>query len=136
EGNRHAVGSEEVNAYLREITGEDITAKDFRTWAGTQLAAKALRGFRDLETESKRKKAIVRAVEKVAKHLGNTPAICRRCYIHPAIFDGYMDGTLLETLAAKADAYLKENIEHMSSEEAAVTAYLGLRLSTDLAAAE
>jgi DNA topoisomerase-1 len=136
EGNQHAVGSEEVNAYLREITGEDITAKDFRTWAGTQLAAKALQGFRDLETEGKRKKAIVRAVEKVAKHLGNTPAICRRCYIHPAIFEGYLDGSLLEALATKTAAYLKENIEHMSSEEAAVTAYLRLRLSTDLAAAE
>jgi len=136
EGNQHAVGSEEVNAYLREITGEDITAKDFRTWAGTQLAAKALRGFRDLETEGERKKAMVRAVEKVARHLGNTAAICRRCYIHPAIFDGYMDGSLLEALTAKTEAYLKENIEHMSSEEAAVTAYLRLRLSADLAAAE
>ena len=136
EGNQHVVGSEEVNAYLREITGEDITAKDFRTWSGTQLAAKALQGFRDLETESKRKKAIVRAVEKVAKHLGNTPAICRRCYIHPAIFDGYLDGTLLEALAAKTAAYLKDNIEHMSPEETAVTAYLRLRLSTDLAAAK
>jgi DNA topoisomerase I len=135
EGNQHVVGSEEVNAYLREITGEDITAKDFRTWSGTQLAAKALQGFRDLETESKRKKAIVRAVEKVAKHLGNTPAICRRCYIHPAIFDGYLDGTLLEALAAKTAAYLKDNIEHMSAEETAVTAYLRLRLSTDPAAA-
>jgi DNA topoisomerase I len=136
EGNQHVVGSEEVNAYLREITGEDITAKDFRTWSGTQLAAKALQGFRDLETESKRKKAIVRAVEKVAKHLGNTPAICRRCYIHPAIFDGYLDGTLLEALAAKTAAYLKDNIEHMSAEETAVTAYLRLRLSADLAAAK
>jgi DNA topoisomerase-1 len=95
-GNQRTVGSEEVNAYLREITGEDVTAKDFRTWAGTQLAAKALQGFRHLDSEAKRKKAIVRAVEKVAAHLGNTPAICRRCYIHPAIFDGYIEGTLLE----------------------------------------
>src|SRR5437764_11501816 len=134
EGDQHAVGSEEVNAYLREIAGEEITAKDFRTWAGTQLAAKALRGFRDLDTESKRKKAIVRAVEKVAKHLGNTPAICRRCYIHPAIFEGYVDGTLLEALAAKADADLNENNEHMSPEEAAVTAYLRLRLAGEIEA--
>ena len=132
EGNQHAVGSEEVNDYLREITGEDITAKDFRTWAGTHLAAEALRGFRQLDTESKRKKAIVRAVEKVAKHLGNTPAVCRRCYIHPAILDGYVDGTLLEALATKTEAYLKENIEHMSAEEAAVTAYLRLRLADEI----
>ncbi len=127
-GNQHAVGSEEVNAYLREITGEDITAKDFRTWAGTQLAAEALRAFRNLDSESKRKKAIVRAVEKVARHLGNTPAICRRCYIHPAILDGYIDGTLLEALAARTTTYLKENIAKMSAEEAAVTAFLRLRL--------
>ena len=128
DGNQHAVGSEEVNSYLREITGEDITAKDFRTWAGTQLAAEALRAFRNLDSESKRKKAIGRAVEKVARHLGNTPAICRRCYIHPAIFDGYVDGTLLEALAAKTTTYLKENIANMSAEEAAVTAFLRLRL--------
>jgi DNA topoisomerase-1 len=133
EGNQHVVGSEEVNAYLREITGEEITAKDFRTWAGTHLAAEALRGFRHLDTESKRKKAIVRAVEKVARHLGNTPAVCRRCYIHPAILDGYIDGTLLEALAAKTDTYLKENIEHMSPEEAAVTAFLRLRLAGEIA---
>ena len=133
DGDQHAVGSEEVNAYLREITGEDITAKDFRTWAGTQLAAEALRGFRHLDSESKRKKAIVRAVEKVARHLGNTPAICRRCYIHPAIFDGYIDGTLLEALAAKTTTYLKENIEKMSAEEAAVTAFLRLRLEHEIA---
>jgi DNA topoisomerase I len=128
EGNQHAVGSEEVNAYLREITGEDITAKDFRTWAGTQLAAEALRAFRNLDSESKRKKAIVRAVEKVARHLGNTPAICRRCYIHPAILDGYVDGTLLDALSARTTTYLKENIAKMSAEEAAVTAFLRLRL--------
>ena len=132
EGNQHAVGSEEVNAYLREITGEEITAKDFRTWAGTHLAAAALRGFRQLDTESKRKKAIVRAVEKVARHLGNTPAVCRRCYIHPAILDGYVDGTLLEAMAAKTEAYLKENIAHMSAEEAAVTAFLRLHLAGEI----
>src|SRR5207253_7052734 len=134
DGERHAVGSEDVNAYLREITGEDVTAKDFRTWAGTHLAAEALREFAKVDGEAKRKKAIIRAVEKVARHLGNTPAICRRCYIHPAIFEGYVDGTLLEALAAKTNAYLKENIEHMSPEEAAVTAYLRLRLAGEIEA--
>src|SRR6202040_3591913 len=128
DGNRHAIGSEEVNAYLREITGEDITAKDFRTWAGTQLAAEALRARRNIDGESRRKKAILRAVEKVARHLGNTPAVCRRCYIHPAILDGYVDGTLLDALAAKTEDYLKENVDGMSAEEAAVTAFLRLRL--------
>jgi DNA topoisomerase-1 len=124
DGERHAVGSEDVNAYLREITGEDVTAKDFRTWAGTHLAAEALREFAKVDGEAKRKKAIIRAVGKVARHLGNTPAICRRCYIHPAI----LDGSLLDALAAKTEDYLKENIDGMSAEESAVTAFLRLRL--------
>ena len=128
DGERHAIGSEDVNAYLREITGEDVTAKDFRTWAGTHLAAEALRQFAKVDGEAKRKKAIIRAVEKVARHLGNTPAICRRCYIHPAILDGYLDGTLLDALAAKTRDYLRANVAGMSAEEAAVIAFLRLRL--------
>jgi DNA topoisomerase-1 len=82
---RHTVSSTEVNAYLREITGEEITAKDFRTWAGTNLAALALREFEQVDSDAMRKRAVVRAVERVAKHLGNTPAVCRRCYIHPEV---------------------------------------------------
>ena len=94
DGERRTVDSADVNEYLREITGEDITAKDFRTWAATHLAAQALREFEHFDSEAKRKKAIVDAVKKVASHLGNTPAICRRSYIHPAVLDGYLDGTL------------------------------------------
>jgi DNA topoisomerase-1 len=128
EGHRHAIDSADVNEYLREISGEEITAKDFRTWAGTNLAALALQEFELFDTDAKRKRAIVRAVEKVAKHLGNTPAICRRCYIHPAVLDGYLDGTLLTTLKEQTRAYLAKNIVGMSAEEAAVAAFLGLRL--------
>jgi DNA topoisomerase I len=128
EGNRHPIDSTDVNDYLREITGEEITAKDFRTWAGTHLAAEALREFELFDTAANRKKAIVQAVEKVAKHLGNTPAVCRRCYIHPAILESYLDGTLLEGLSRQAGDYLRENIEGMTAEEAAVTAFLRLRL--------
>jgi len=127
-GERHTVSSTEVNAYLHEITGEEITAKDFRTWAGTNLAALALREFEDVDSDAMRKRAIVRAVERVAKHLGNTPAVCRRCYIHPEIFEGYFDGTLLATLAEKTRLYLTEEIEGMTAEEAAVVAFLRLRL--------
>jgi DNA topoisomerase-1 len=127
-GERHTVSSTEVNDYLREITGEDITAKDFRTWAGTNLAALALREFERVDNDAMRKRAVVRAVERVAKHLGNTPAICRRCYIHPAIFDGFLDGTLLATLAERTGVYLAQEIEGMSAEEAAVVAFLRLRL--------
>ena len=128
EGNRHTIDSADVNDYLREISGEEITAKDFRTWAATNLAALALQEFELFDTEAKRKRAVVRAVENVAKHLGNTPAICRRCYIHPAIFDGYLDGTLLTTLKDQTQTYLAENVAGMSAEEAAVTAFLRLRL--------
>ena len=128
DGERHTVGSAEVNEYLREITGEEITAKDFRTWAGTQLAAEALREFEGVGSEAERKRAVVRAVEKVAKHLGNTPTICRRCYIHPAVLEGYLDGTMLQALAENTRMYLAENIGGMSAEEAAVTAFLRLRL--------
>jgi DNA topoisomerase-1 len=127
-GERHTVSSTEVNAYLREITGEEITAKDFRTWAGTNLAALALREFEHVDSDAMRKRAVVRAVERVAKHLGNTPAVCRRCYIHPEIFEGFLDGTLLATLTAKTQNYLTEEIEGMSDEEAAVVAFLRLRL--------
>src|SRR4030081_2944030 len=129
EGQRHTVGSAEVNDYLREITGEEITAKDFRTWAGTKLAAEALQEFSIFETEAERKKAVLRAIEKVAKQLGNTPAICRSCYIHPAVLDGYLDGSLLNSLAEDTRKYLAENIEGMSAEEAAVTAFLRVRLA-------
>src|SRR5437763_3091488 len=128
EGERHTVGSAEVNDYLREITGEEITAKDFRTWAGTQLAAEALREFEAVDSEAERKRAIVRAVEKVAKHLGNTPTICRRCYIHPAVLEGYFEGTMLQTLADNTRKYLAANIDGMSADEAAVAAFLRFRL--------
>jgi DNA topoisomerase-1 len=89
-GERHTVSSTEVNAYLHEITGEEITAKDFRTWAGTNLAALALREFEHVDSHAMRKRAVVRAVERVATHLGNTPAVCRRCYIHPEIFEAIL----------------------------------------------
>ena len=110
EGERHTVGSAEVNEYLREVTGEEITAKDFRTWAGTQLAAEALREFEAFDSEAERKRAVVRAVEKVAKHLGNTPTICRRCYIHPAVLEGYLDGSMLQALAESTRKYLAEKM--------------------------
>jgi DNA topoisomerase-1 len=128
ERNLHTIDSADVNDYLREISGEEITAKDFRTWAATNLAALALQEFEMFDTEAKKKHAVVRAVERVAKHLGNTPAICRRCYVHPAIFEGYLDGTLLTTLRDQTRTYLAENITGLSAEEAAVTAFLSLRL--------
>ncbi|HVC31311.1 MAG TPA: hypothetical protein VND24_09000, partial [Steroidobacteraceae bacterium] len=96
-GERHGIDSADVNDYLREISGRDITAKDFRTWAATNLALLALA---DQELEPPTKTAQVEAVKQVAKRLGNTPAVCRRCYIHPAVLEGYLSGSLRRTLAA------------------------------------
>jgi DNA topoisomerase-1 len=81
-----------VNNYLREISGRDITAKDFRTWAGTVLAAAALQEFEVFDTSAKAKKNIRAAIESVSAKLGNTPTICRKCYIHPEILNCYLDG--------------------------------------------
>lgn len=128
DGRRHTVGSSEVNAYLREISGEDVTAKDFRTWAGTYLAAMALQQLGPAVSRARPQVTLVRAVEQVARHLGNTAAVCRKCYIHPAIFDGYLDGTLLKALERRVKAYQSHNIDRLSAEEAAVTAFLRLRL--------
>lgn len=131
DGRPHSIGSENVNDYLREISGEEITAKDFRTWAGTNLAALALRELQEFDSAAKRKKNVVRAVEAVAKLLGNTPAICRKCYIHPAIFEGYLDGSLLDGLKQRADAALEHKdaaADAWTAEEAALAGFLGHRL--------
>jgi DNA topoisomerase-1 len=127
-GDRHTIDSADVNDYLREISGEEITAKEFRTWAGTYLAAIALQELGSVASATERRSTLVRAVERVAKHLGNTVAVCRKCYIHPAIFDGYLDGTLSKTLDDRVRAHQARHIAHISAEEAAVTAFLRLRL--------
>ncbi len=129
DGEPHPVASDDVNAYLHEISGEAVTAKDFRTWAATNLAALALSGLEQFDSQTRAKKNIVAAVESVAKKLGNTPAICRKCYIHPAIFDGYLDGSLVEGLRTQADAMLADSGSGLSAEEVAVTAYLSRRLA-------
>ncbi len=87
-----AVSSGDVNAYLREITGRDITAKDFRTWAGTVLMARFLGASGQFESETKAKRAISAAVKQVAAALGNTAAVCRKSYIHPAVTGAYLGG--------------------------------------------
>jgi DNA topoisomerase-1 len=94
DGEPHAIGSEDVNAYLQEIVGEAFTAKDFRTWGGTVLAAWSLRELGPYESESAMKANIVAAVDTVAARLGNTRAVCRAAYIHPAVILGYESGEL------------------------------------------
>jgi DNA topoisomerase I len=94
-GERHTVSSSDVNAYLQTLTGADFTAKDYRTWAGSALALAVLRELQ-WESESDAKRHVVEMVKNVAKQLGNTPAVCRKCYIHPAVLDGFLLGTLAE----------------------------------------
>jgi DNA topoisomerase-1 len=134
DGSAHSVGSDDVNDYLQEITGEPVTAKDFRTWAATNLAALGLRQLEVFDTQAKAKKNVVQAVEAVAKMLGNTPAICRKCYIHPAIFDGYLDGRLLEALKQRTEDKLADPGHGLKAEEAAVVAFLAHQLEAKPAA--
>ena len=132
DGVRHGVGSSDVNAYLREISGEDFTAKDFRTWAGTLLASLALQEFEAFDSAAQAKRNVVAAIERVAKRLGNTKAVCRKCYIHPAVFESYMDGTMATTLKACAEAKLRSSVTRMRPEEAAVLALLQQRLKREI----
>jgi DNA topoisomerase-1 len=129
----HTVSSGDVNDYLREITGEDYTAKDFRTWSGTVLAALALQEFEKFDSEAQAKKNVVRAIETVAEKLGNTPSVCRKCYVHPAVLDSYMDGSMVEGLLARAQEELAEELHELQPEEAAVLAMLQQRLAQDVA---
>ena len=133
-GERHGIGSEDVNDYLHEISGQPITAKDFRTWAATNLAAEVLAELELFDTQAAAKKELVKAVEHVAKKLGNTPAICRKCYIHPAVFEGYLDGSLAEGLKRRADDLLDHPTSAgLTAQEVALTAFLSRRLGQTLA---
>ncbi|MEO8260168.1 MAG: DNA topoisomerase IB [Acidobacteriota bacterium] len=107
-GQRQPIGSADVNAYLREIAGQDFTAKDFRTWAGTVLAAKALATAEQARSKTHANRQIVRAIESVAKCLGNTKAVCRKSYIHPAILSAYTEGVTIGTLTARAIRALRK----------------------------
>jgi DNA topoisomerase-1 len=98
DGGRQTIGSGDVNDYLREISGQEFTAKDFRTWAGTLLAVTALREAGPMDTDRKAKTAIVQAVDRVAEQLNNTRAVCRKYYIHPTVLESYLAGTMLSGL--------------------------------------
>ncbi len=130
-GDRQAISSSDVNAYLKEITGENFTAKDFRTWAGTKLAAEALSSFEEFDTETKAKHNVVEAIESVSKKLGNTPTICRKSYVHPAVIDAYLDGDTVKTLEQRAEQEIRKNLGTLEPEEAAVLVLLQQRLQAD-----
>jgi DNA topoisomerase-1 len=131
DGERRSVASDDVNDYLRETTGADFTAKDFRTWAGTVLAALALQEFEAFDSEAAAKRNITRAIEHVSGKLGNTVSICRKCYVHPEVFDAYLDGSLAAGLKQDIEASLKDDLPHLSPEEVVVLAFLQRRLAGD-----
>lgn len=128
-GEQHEVTSSEVNAYLREIAGHGVTAKYFRTWTGTVLAAMALSEFEVFDSDAAAKKNVRAAIEQVAARLGNTPTVCRKCYVHPAIIDGYLDKALALELREEVERELVEEVGSLRPEEAVVLAFLQKRLS-------
>jgi DNA topoisomerase-1 len=132
-GRQRAVTSADVNGYLRSIGGQDFTTKDFRTWAGTVLAARALQEFKAAGTKAQAKKQVVAAIEKVAKRLGNTKAVCRKCYVHPAVIDAFLDGSLLKTLSKRADKEMTRSLRRLTPEEGAVLGLLQQRLKREAA---
>ena len=128
DGEVHDVTSQDVNDYLREITGQDFTAKDFRTWAGTMLAAIALKAVGAFETKKQAKANVRDAIIAVSKILRNTPSICRKCYIHPAVLETYLKGNSIDGLKQKAeDALEKEDVDLRTS-EAAILKFLQVAL--------
>jgi len=131
DGGRQTVSSDDVNTYLREISGADFTAKDFRTWAGTKLAAEVLAEFESFDSETAAKKNVVAAIERVAARLGNTTTICRKCYVHPAVIDAYMEGSTVASIRDRADRELAENLHELPPEEAAVLMLLHDRLEVN-----
>ena len=129
DGNLVDVTSSEVNAYLKAIAGDDYTARDFRTWAGTVLTATALEACAEAETPAEAQHQVVRAIEQVARDLGNTPAVCRACYVHPAILDAHLDGVLADRLRGTITANVRKRYERLSPEEVQVLTMLRERLT-------
>jgi DNA topoisomerase-1 len=128
DGQRQAVGSADVNQYVRDVTGQPFTSKDFRTWAGTVLVARALADFRATGNTRQTKRQVVRAVETAARRLGNTPAVCRKCYIHPTVLAAFMEGRCIRVAGRHSRSHASK--DWFSADELAVIRLLeakGLR---------
>jgi DNA topoisomerase I len=138
DGVRQTVGSGDVNDYLREISGQEFTAKDFRTWNGTILAVAALTEAGAWGTQKQAKSNVLRAIDSVAEQLNNTRAVCRKYYVHPAVFESYMTGSMLEHLQNGKKPAAKEIKEiagtELRSEEKAVVRLIQRQLEAASAA--
>lgn len=131
DGEPHDVASDDVNAYLREISGADVTAKDFRTWAGTVLAYRALRALAPGTDDRSARRNVVEAVRFTSDRLGNTPAVARKSYVHPAILEAYLEGSIGGALLEAAEEQVEPPSAPNPREEAEVVALLRKRLRTD-----
>jgi DNA topoisomerase I len=131
DGRVQDIGSADVNDYLRAVTGRDFTAKDFRTWLGTVLAAQALQELAAFTSESHARRNVLAAIDAVAGILGNTRSVCRKCYVHPAILDAYLDRTLAQELAAKVSQRLTDSGRSLGRTETVVLALLQRRLRAE-----
>jgi DNA topoisomerase-1 len=124
-GERHTVDSSDVNQYLRDATGDDFSAKDFRTWSGSVQCALAFEEIGPFETEAEAKKNVVAAIKTAAKRLGNRPATCRNYYVHPGILEAYTDGALLSVLQRTARQENSDSAAGLRREELCVMAIIG-----------
>ncbi|HJT44987.1 MAG TPA: DNA topoisomerase IB, partial [Chthoniobacterales bacterium] len=129
DGQIRDVTSQDVNEYLREITGDDFSAKDFRTLAGTVLTAVALNAQEEFANNKQAKKNITTAIKAVSAILGNTPAICRKCYVHPAIFQSYLSRESIDGLKQLTEEALEKEDVDLRSSEKAVLRFLESRLA-------
>lgn len=123
-GATHRIGSEDVNRYIRQVSGHDFTAKDFRTWAGTLLAARELDAAGPATSATAARRSIVGAIKTVARRLGNRPATCRKYYVHPAVLDAFADGSLFEVMAQGREQFAAYEGRGLRPEEYSVTVIL------------
>ncbi len=130
--NQHEIASQDVNNYLHEISGLNISAKDFRTWAGTVLTSIYLQEFTVCQSISQAKKNVTQAIKKAAQKLGNTPTICRQCYIHPVIITTYLSGDLLKQFNKMKKSSSRKALKHLSLEENAVLIFLQNNIKTEI----
>ena len=126
-GRRQIVYADDVNTYLREISGRDITAKDFRTWAGTMLTAEALREMGPASTKRDAERNVLRAIDRTAERLGNTRAVCRKYYIHPALIEAYLEGSVLPPLPERVWQERRPHRPTLRRHEEEVLAFLKAR---------
>jgi DNA topoisomerase-1 len=134
EGQRHSIDSSDVNEYLGQITGQYFTAKDFRTWAGSVLTCELLRGMGAGENASQAKKNVVTAIKAVAAKLGNTPAVCRKCYVHPAVLEAYLGGISVDEAKVELEKEIGEQANALRKGERPLLTLLEQRSLLDKAA--